>query len=56
MSNIKDVPVVIALLLFLKIWGLTYGRTDSHVTIKSFEIDGLANLLGMGLRSRVLKV
>ena len=29
------------LLLFFKAWDLVYGRTDHHVTIKIFEIDGL---------------
>ena len=30
----------------------TYGRTDSPVTAKHFELNGLPNLLAMGLRSR----
>ena len=49
MFNINDVPMVMVLLL----WDLAYGRTDgwtyvrtdSHLTTKLFEIDGLPNFL-----------
>ena len=45
-----------ATLLFFKVWELAYGRTDgrtyvrtdSHVTTKIFEIDGLPNFLRYG--------
>ena len=36
MSNIKDLPIEWRYSYFLKLWGLPYGSTDSHVTTKSF--------------------
>ena len=48
MSSIKDVPMVMVPLLLFKVWGLAYRDTDSHVTTKIFEIDGLANFLRYG--------
>ena len=45
MSNINDVPMVMVLLSY----GMGLGiRTDSHVTTKIFEIDGLPNFLRYG--------
>lgn len=32
--HIKDAPVVICTLLFLKVLGLAYRRSDSHLTTK----------------------
>ena len=57
MSNDKvKVPMVVVLLsnLFFEVWGLVYGcmdghmyaYTDSHMTTKIFEIDGLPYFLG----------
>ena len=46
--------MVIVLLLFFKVWDLVYGRTDvdvrtdSYMTTKIFEIDGLPNFLRYG--------
>ena len=53
MSNINDVPMVMVLLSYGMGLGVrtdvrTHGRTDSHVTTKLFEIDGLPNLLRFG--------
>ena len=52
MSNFNDVPMVMVLLLFFKVWDLVYRRKyvhmDSHVTTKTFEIGGLPNFLRYG--------
>lgn len=43
--HIKDAPVVIWTLLFLKVLALAYRRSDSHVTTKIFKINWLPNFL-----------
>ena len=44
MSNINDVPMVMVLLLFFKVWTCrTDVRTDSHMATKSFDVNGLPN-------------
>ena len=54
MSDINDVPMVMKLLSYFsryRTWHTdrrTYIRTDSHVTAKIFEIDGLPNFLRYG--------
>ena len=64
MSNINDVPMLMVLLLFFKVWDLayrcmyghTYIHTDSHVTTKIFEVDGVPNFLGHGAPLTCLRV
>ena len=50
MSTINDVPMVMVLLSYFSKYGTwrTDVRTDSHVTTKIFEIDGLPNFLKYG--------
>ena len=49
MSNINGVPMVMVLLSYGMGLGVrTDGRTDSHVTTKIFEINGLPNFLRYG--------
>ena len=54
----KDVPMVNGALFFVLAYGRTdggtYVHTDSHVTTKSFEINGLPNFLRYGVPTQEL--
>ena len=47
-SNIKDVPMLMVLLSYFNVLGLTCGRTHRQVTTEIFEINGLPDVLGYG--------
>ena len=54
MSSINEVPMIMVLLSYFSRSGSwrtdkrTYGRTDGHLTIEIFEVDGLPNFLTYG--------